>query len=440
MRDVWLIYGVLSLAVSGCRDFYIPDDEDGGLQTPSMDSGPTDGGPDPLSCPCADDKTNMECLPQTPAHQITAGNAFTCIVQDDQRSLACAGTNGNGQFGNGDTNWGASISVVDSPPAWRSISAGGQFTCGIDTNSALHCWGRNRWGQLGIGTIRRSTESQLVGNARWLTIEAGDEHVCGIHIDGTLWCWGSNLDGQLGLTDDSGCNVDPDSGGRFCTVPTQVGIESDWVEVSAGGRHTCGRRADGSAWCWGYNSDGRAGFVERESKLVPTPLDDGRTYTAISAGWAHSCAIAEGGQLYCWGENTHGRLGIKDLLTNARRPELVDLEKGFRSVSVGRHHSCAVAVDDTLWCWGRNNIGQSDGTACIAVNGEMPSCQKHVSSTVPDDILVPTRIGSLHSWAMTSAGDWHTCALTNQQTVHCWGRNNDWQLGHDIDEPDRICL
>jgi alpha-tubulin suppressor-like RCC1 family protein len=35
----------------------------------------------------------------------------------------------------------------------------------------------------------------------------------------------------------------------------------------------------------------------------------------------------------------------------------------WTSVGCGYEHTCGVKTDGTLWCWGRNNIGQlGDGT------------------------------------------------------------------------------
>lgn len=67
-------------------------------------------------------------------------------------------------------------------------------------------------------------------------------HTCAIDPGGGLWCWGNGSVGQLG-TGNSG-------DGYRELLPARIGTASDWRAVSAGWRHTCALRADGSAWCW----------------------------------------------------------------------------------------------------------------------------------------------------------------------------------------------
>ena len=62
-------------------------------------------------------------LPET----ISAGDFYTCGVQSDGR-LACWGYNEYGQA---------------TPPAGRfsQVSAGGYYTCGVQSNGIITCWG-----------------------------------------------------------------------------------------------------------------------------------------------------------------------------------------------------------------------------------------------------------------------------------------------------------
>ena len=52
--------------------------------------------------------------------------------------------------------------------------------------------------------------------------------------------------GQLGLGTVSG----------NATLPTQVGVDSTWAQLSASYANTCGIKQDGTAWCWGDNWGG----------------------------------------------------------------------------------------------------------------------------------------------------------------------------------------
>src|SRR3954452_15264656 len=41
--------------------------------------------------------------------------------------------------------------------------------------------------------------------------------------------------------------------------PAGAVIVTDWQSVSAGGGFTCGRRTDGTLWCWGHDDHGQLG-------------------------------------------------------------------------------------------------------------------------------------------------------------------------------------
>ena len=61
---------------------------------------------------------------------------------------------------------------------------------------------------------------------------------------------------------------------------------------------------------------------------------------------AHSCAIATDDTITCWGSNRNGQ---------------TDAPAGtYKTVTAGGAHSCAIATDDTITCWGWNGDGQTD--------------------------------------------------------------------------------
>ena len=84
---------------------------------------------------------------------------------------------------------------------WKKISCGGNTIFAIANNGTLWSVGSNSFGQLGIGTNTGTTMTMTqVGNSNdWRDIRSGDFHTIGIKNDGTIWTWGRNDYGQLGL-------------------------------------------------------------------------------------------------------------------------------------------------------------------------------------------------------------------------------------------------
>jgi len=79
---------------------------------------------------------------------------------------------------------------------------------------------------LGLGgTIGRNSPNQIGTDTDWVTISAGGNHVLAFKTNNTIYLWGCNVDGQLGL----GFFWD------YRETPNQLGTDSDWSLASAGG-------------------------------------------------------------------------------------------------------------------------------------------------------------------------------------------------------------
>ncbi|MDW8364008.1 MAG: hypothetical protein RMK74_16575 [Myxococcales bacterium] len=180
------------------------------------------------------------------------------------------------------------------------------------------------------------------------SLDMGLYHTCVVRTDGSLWCWGDHRMGQLGLGDEV---VSP------VVRPTRVGMESDWRQVAAGERHTCGIRVDGSLWCWGMNDSRQLGVMGIFRSTRPIRVGRASDWLQVAAGGRHGCGVRTDRSLWCWGRNDHAQLGL-GLVGSSMEPQQVGWDYDWTQVIAGDFHSCAVRGDGSLWCWGRNDDGQ----------------------------------------------------------------------------------
>ena len=253
-----------------------------------------------------------------------AGTPFVhaCGVEVEGRAF-CWGNNLEGQLGDGQTYfssdfWDYDANRSDIQPvavagghSFRSLTAGGDHTCGITTGGQAYCWGNNAAGQLGFSVPGGSaTPGSVSGGSSFLALDAGQDHTCGLTLGGAASCWGANGSGQLGAS----------GSGSSTPVTVQGGLT--FTKLSSGGLHTCAVTSSGEAYCWGENSSGQLGNGTTSNSNSPVPVQGGLTFVSVSAGGAHTCGMSTEGSAYCWGENSVGQLGI-NTTTNRLTPAVV---------------------------------------------------------------------------------------------------------------------
>lgn len=120
-----------------------------------------------------------------------------CAIKDD--AVHCWGPNRNGQLGVGTFGEESEVplAVVGLPAPVTAIDTGEHFACAIAAGE-VHCWGRNQLGQLGNGTTDDSaTPARVAGLASVSALSVGDSFACAV-ADRRVSCWGNNRFQALG--------------------------------------------------------------------------------------------------------------------------------------------------------------------------------------------------------------------------------------------------
>jgi alpha-tubulin suppressor-like RCC1 family protein len=284
------------------------------------------------------------------------------------------------------------------------VFAGQEFTCALDGGRGF-CFGANVDGALGSGDDGTHIAPVAVAAAFGFdALTAGENHACGLqHGTGDVWCWGYNAAGQLGLGD-----LDARA------APARVPLGQPSRGVAAGYNHTCAIAADQSLWCWGDNTEGQLGQDDAPgapSAASPVRVGAAADWLAVAGGQGHTCAIEAPGTMWCWGRNTDGETGTNPSLEQVRGPAQVGTFADWVSLDVGQGTSCGLRADGTLWCWGDNSFGQQ---AAAPESAPVPA---------------PRQVGGDADWARVSVDAFSGCAVKADQSLWCWGRNAEGQLG-----------
>ena len=338
------------------------------------------------------------CPPSATTARISAGGYHTCALNAGGVA-SCWGLGEYGQLGTGATDSSVAPVTAAMPDGvvFREVASGNAHTCAIADDGAVWCWGidgdgiHDAQGNDAHGPRLVRFPVDVVAT----TID-GYYHVCVTADDGTAWCWGRDTEGQLG----NGSTTDS-------VAPVQVAMSEDvaFTRVVTGGFHTCAIDADGTAWCWGQDLHGQLGDGGTDGDhgtpgRVAMPM--GVTFTALSAGFAHACALDADGAAWCWGDDSSGQLGDGGAVDEPA-PVAVAMPGGvrFTAIDAGNAHTCALATDGTVWCWG------------LGVQGAAPT---------------PVAIDGVVAAAI-SAGGFHTCVLATDGSAWCWGDDSSGQLG-----------
>lgn len=238
-------------------------------------------------------------------------------------------------------------------------------------------------------------------------------HQCMLRSDGATVCWGNNGQGQLGQG----------SSGTGSLGPVVVPNVSNVQQLAVSSLGTCGVLRSGNVVCWGGNFGAGAASV--------SGLDDVRQLTSSAQAF---CALLGSGTVTCFDD-----VGV---IT-----PVVGLD-AVRRVVGGFNHICAVRTDDSLWCWGANDIAQlgtgatGDATVtpgqatmfsnvaevalglqhtCVRSRAGGVSCVGRLPGLGLFTNLTPVTVPNWETATKIVAGSGHLCALLSNDVVQCKG-------------------
>jgi alpha-tubulin suppressor-like RCC1 family protein len=338
--------------------------------------------------------------------QVAGGSSHTVALREDG-SLWAWGWNSVGQLGDGSTIDSLTPSLINNSELFVSIDAGGRTSYALRDDGTLLSFGSGFLGQLGNGLDVNSSTPVIVQGGPYTAVSAGGQFAIALKSDGTLWSWGIGDIGALGRLGISGSS-NPN--------PGQIGLESDWIDIRAGGNAASALKSDGSLWSWGQNWHGEIGIgsIQPPGQLdgVLEPMQNGAAmnWTGLFRGDSVFFAVQDDMTLWAAGRNEWGTLGLG--FTGTDEPNLVRVgaENGWQS-GCASNHTLALKTDGTLWAWGRNLTGER-------------------GDSDPTNSGVPRQIGSDSDWVFVGCGQQSSFAIREDGSLWSWGNNFGGNLGH----------
>ncbi len=397
---------------------------------------------------------------------ISVGDNHTLALKSDGTVWAW-GTNSSSQLGDGTTAAKKmAVQVLDSVggiSGVAEIAAGGSHSLFVKTNGEVWSVGLNSSSQLGDNTTTLRNKAVQVLQAVGVPLTgvayaaAGANHSLAIKTDGTVVAWGSNAQGQLGINSTT-----------TSKMAVAVSGLTDVIDLVGGGAHSMAMKSDGSIWSFGFNYTGALGDGTSTRRL--TPVRAGGATLGLRMAAKNNLTVVEktDGALVSFGENVSGVFGNGTLgyaMTVAQVPSLA----GITQVAAGGNQTMTLKSDGTVWTFGDNensNLGDGTSTAsgipvratpssgvldqvtqiaaglnhqvALKGNGDVFAWGLNSNGQVGDNSTTlrarPVQVKTNATTFLTgvtaiSAGDTHTVALKNDNTVWSWGLNSSGQLG-----------
>ncbi len=187
----------------------------------------------------------------------------------------------------------------------------------------------------------------------------------------------------------------------------------------------CGKGADPSG---SAPPAGVSGAPAGGAQPAPATSQGAGAILQVAAGGTHNCVVLKGGVVKCWGRNQYGELGAGDTANRGANPG--DMAK-LVAVDLGKGRSA-------------KSLGLGYQHSCAVLDDGSVKCwgknedgQLGLGDTAHrgdaagemGDKLPAVDLGKGRTAKMVAAGYSSTCALLDNGSVKCWGKGDDGQLG-----------
>ena len=242
-------------------------------------------------------------------------------------------------------------------------------------------------------------------------VSLGNSSICVLTTDRQVLCKGDNYNGYLV----------PDTNERTVTQFTRINLPNgeQWARIHAGTSNTrCGLAVSGRAFCWG---EGRLGNYFTTVSRVPVQVEfpNDIRVREVQAGYSTSCAIDLEDGLWCWGDAHYigdGDIEPKRIPVSVPMPD----NSKISTLTIKNENVCVSTKSNKLYCWGGNTHGQFG----LGYPQQFP----YSFSWLPVNLPAPQ--GKTWSQLPVTVGAGRICAVTTDGAGYCAGDNYGGSFGN----------
>lgn len=333
----------------------------------------------------------------------------------------------------------------------KKVVAGDLHACVVTHLGNLKCWGSSEHGQLGQGTsklFRPPAEFPRVPISGVDDVALSKERTCVLFKNGSIKCFGADLvDGvpQLLGTPTPLMQSIGDDPGELKNLAT-VALPLPAVALVSGQYHSCALLNDGSVQCWGANGLGELGVGNSLSYQGPAGavFSPAIKATALATSHQSTCALLADGEAACWGFDVsgddngmpiYGVLGLNVMGQLARGDEMGEMNDAnllrvvlpmtalpMGRISGGGNSYCTLQeATKSVRCWGANDRGQLGlGTRIYWGGAQFGTDMTQLPAISLGTGFIPAQV---------VVGMTHTCVVSTDGRLKCFGSNDHGELG-----------
>uniref|UniRef100_A0A915ATI5 RCC1-like domain-containing protein n=2 Tax=Parascaris univalens TaxID=6257 RepID=A0A915ATI5_PARUN len=351
-----------------------------------------------------------------------------------------------------------------SLPSNLSLSCGSNCTAVISEDESVMFIGEFSAGSMkmkeaekskGTSASRVALPQAVQVPERVCSVSCGTEHLLCLTIYGKLYSFGRNRFGECGVGHKREVNEACRIRGPFDGVRV----------VRAGHYHSALIDSNGRVFTWGWALHGQLGHDSRdhfEDVTVPRLVESLQDpIVAVSCGYAHTIFLSEAGKVYACGNGGYGQLGCGEEVKKRYRPELVEIAERVKLISSKYFHCLAVTESHKIFQWGTSpqtlkmKIFLAKRVRAANKEQQQQSSSSPSASTTPTDKspeqleMSQTHLSVVQVEHMISdeiiqidAGYSHSAIVTKTGLIYTWGKGLEMQLGHgnkkEQEEPHQL--